>query len=258
MDVTIQKPAFPKSGALAVFARGARLTLSARQADEASGQALTRAVQTSTFNGKKGEVIEVRLPSGLDADRLILVGLGEEPLKPRDFTDLGGKLVAMVQTGGTQALTIALDDQETGGVAAHEAAAELALGARLRGYRFDKYRTREPSEKKPSLKTVTVTADAQGAAEVLFKDLSAVADGVDLSRDLVSEPANVLTPARFADMMQSLESLGCQVEVYGEDDLAAMGFRTMLAVGQGSAAESKLVIIRYAGKSGQSPWWARA
>ncbi|MBK5911597.1 leucyl aminopeptidase [Rhodothalassium salexigens] len=254
MDVKIEKPALPKAGTLAVFARGERLTRAAREADDATGGALTRAVQASSFAGKKSEMIDLLVPQGLDVDRLVLVGLGDDgdpgDLKTRDFAELGGKLVARLSTGGTRALTIALDDDETGGVPAHEAAAELAFGAQLRAWRFDKYRTKEPAEKKPTLKSVVVTTDAQGAAAVRFADLSAVADGVAFTRELTSEPANVLTPAGFAERMERLAALGCSVAVYGENELEEMGFRALLAVGQGSVNESKLVVVKWAGKSG--------
>lgn len=254
MDIAIRKPGLPKTGVMAVFARGNTLTLPAKQVDEAAGHALTRAVQASTFSGKCGEMVEVAMPQGLDLDRLILVGLGEdEALRPRDYTELGGKICARVLTGGPKALTIALDDQVTAGVPAHEAAAELAMGARLRSYRFDKYRTKEPVEKKPTLKSVTVTTDAQAAAEVLFKDLDAVSSGVFLARDLTTEPANTLTPAAFAERIEELRSMGCTVEILDEAALREKGFGALLGVGQGSTAESKVAVIQWPGKSGDGP-----
>src|SRR5690606_41398042 len=126
-------------------------------------------------------------------------------------------------------------------------AARAAFGVRLAAYRFDRYLTREKPEKKPSVTTVRIVTADPAAAEAAFASWSAVADAVTFARDLVSEPANVLYPAEFASRCKALESLGLQVEVLGEAELEKLGMRTLLAVGQGSARESQVVVLRWNG-----------
>ncbi|CCG08431.1 M17 family peptidase N-terminal domain-containing protein [Pararhodospirillum photometricum] len=70
-----------------------------------------------------------------------------------------------------------------------QVAAHVALGARLRSYRFDKYRTKEKPEDKPRLTDVGIHALDPGAAQSAFAPLEALAQGVFLTRNLVSEPA---------------------------------------------------------------------
>jgi len=128
-------------------------------------------------------------------------------------------------------------------------AADVALGARLRSYRFDKYRTREKegTPSRSSIKLAVATGDpASQRAE--FARGAAVADAVFFTRDLVSEPANILYPGSFSERVRKrLSPLGVEVEIFGEAKLAKLGMGALLGVGQGSARETKLVVMQYKG-----------
>ena len=126
-------------------------------------------------------------------------------------------------------------------------AAEMAYGAMLASYRFDKYRTKEKETTKPSLKTITFHVGNFTAARKTYRGLGKILDGVFFTRDLVSEPANVIYPDSLAKQARSLEKLGVKVEVMGESRLKSLGAGALLAVGQGSARESKMVIMRWMG-----------
>jgi len=126
-------------------------------------------------------------------------------------------------------------------------AAEMAFGARLRAYRFDKYLTKEKDEDKPSLEQLVFHSDNQGQAKKLFAPKEAVAAGVHFTRDLVSEPPNVLYPAEFAHRVKQLERLGLEVEVLGEAEMTKLGMGSLLAVGQGSIRDSQLVVMKWMG-----------
>jgi len=126
-------------------------------------------------------------------------------------------------------------------------AAHAALGARLAAYRFDKYRTKEKAEVKPSIASLEVVTASSEAASAAFAPLAALADAVSFARDLVSEPPNVLYPAEFARRAKSLESLGLQVEILGEAEMAKLGMGSLLGVGQGSVRESQLAVLKWNG-----------
>jgi leucyl aminopeptidase len=79
-----------------------------------------------------------------------------------------------------------------------------------------------------------------------------VADGVFFSRDLISEPGNIVYPETLAEAAQGLEQLGVEVEVLGEKEMKKLGMGALLGVGQGSARESKLVVMQWRGASGKS------
>jgi leucyl aminopeptidase len=203
---------------------------------------LGAAVAASRYTGAKGQTLDVLGPSGTEAARLVVVGAG----KPEAFDALGAEHAAASAYNTVKASGLATLRVELAEVSA-ELAAHAALGVRLASYRFDKYRTKEPAEKKPSItKTQIVTADVD-AALAAFAPLAALADAVAFTRDLVSEPANVLYPAEFARRVKALESLGLEVEVLGEPEMHKLGMGALLGVGQGSVRESQLAVIRWNG-----------
>ena len=128
-----------------------------------------------------------------------------------------------------------------------ELTAAVAMGAALRSYRFDRYRTKEKPEKKPTIATVEIAVDDVAAAKAAFGPLSALADGVIFTRDLVSEPANILYPVEFARRVKDLEKLGAKVEILGEAEMEKLGMGSLLGVGQGSVRESQLAVIQWMG-----------
>lgn len=82
---------------------------------------------------------------------------------------------------------------------------------------------------------------------------AAVAEGVFFTRDLINEPANVLTTSDFADRLLAMREIGLEVEVLDEDQLAELGMRALLAVGQGSESPSKVVVMRWNGGGDEAP-----
>jgi leucyl aminopeptidase len=201
-----------------------------------------RAAAASRFTGGKGQTLDILAPEGTPAQRLVLVGAG----KAEAFDALGAEQAAAtayaaVKASGLEALRVELP------VSDPQLAARAALGVRLAAYRFDKYRTKEPAEKKPSVVLTQVSGGEPDAALAAFPPHAALADAVAFTRDLVSEPANVLYPAEFARRVKALETLGLEVEVLGEDAMRELGMGSLLGVGQGSVRESQLVVIRWNG-----------
>jgi leucyl aminopeptidase len=233
----------PKDGAVAVAAfSGAVLSEAAAALDIALGGAIARAVAGSRFNGEDGQALELIAPAGIAAARVLLCGVGA--------ADKAGAAVAetfaagayrAVKTSGVKSLDIVVPGREA------ESAARAAFGVRLAAYRFDKYRTTEKADKKPSVATVRILCDDPKAAKKAYKPLDALADGVIFTRDLVSEPANILHPEEFARRVKKLEKLGLKVEILGEKEMEKLGMGALLGVGQGSVRESQLVVIQWQG-----------
>ncbi len=142
-----------------------------------------------------------------------------------------------------------------GGALKPERVADLALGVRLRAYAFDRYKTkRKEGEEKAAEVKVTIAVAGVGAVEKAYRSRDAVADGVVLARDLVNEPANVLFPEEFARRAGDLKKLGVEVEVLDVAAMKKLGMNALLGVGQGSAHESRIVIMRWnGGKRGAAP-----
>ncbi len=82
--------------------------------------------------------------------------------------------------------------------------------------------------------------------------MAAVAEGVFFTRDLVNEPANVLTTDDFAARLAAMQELGLEVEILEEEDLAKLGMGALLGVGQGSESPSKVVVMQWNGGGKES------
>jgi leucyl aminopeptidase len=248
-EISFAKPSLPKSGALAVLLPEDGLDTALADLDQATGGAASKAASAASFTGRKGQSCPILAPSGTGLSRLVLIGLG----KAGDLTAFG-----VEDAGGAAYSAMANDaagtiDARGAGALGAEAATRAALGAVLRSYRFDKYRTKEKPEDKPKLAKLVVMSDEATKAKAAWPAARAVADGVFLARDLVSEPPNVLTPAEMADRCLALKSLGLTVEVLGPKEMKKLGFGALLGVAQGSANEPRMVVMQWHGAGGGKP-----
>ncbi len=237
----------PKGGTFVVFV-GADLKASPRVA-ALLGEAAARieaAAKTARFHGKTQTSLDILEPSGVDAARLLVVGVAPgKDGKPIDFPTLGGFVFGKL--GAAKSVEVAFEapagDWDGG------AAADFALGMRLRAYRFDKYKTvkknGEDSDDTPPSITIATTHFA--AARAAAPARTAVAAGVELARDLVNEPPNALYPEAFAERASALKGLGVEVDVLDEKAMTKLGMGALLGVGQGSKRESRLVVMRWRG-----------
>jgi leucyl aminopeptidase len=162
MRIAFSETALPTQGALAVgVLQGRVLTASAEKIDKATGGALRRAMKAGRFKGGAGQAFDLIGLSGTRLNRVIVYGLG----KASDLTDikleaLGGRMVKRFNAAAVTTGTIAVDPVRGGKLKTADMAARVAMGARLGSYRFDRYRTKEPADKKPTLRTLTVTTRA--------------------------------------------------------------------------------------------------
>jgi leucyl aminopeptidase len=132
---------------------------------------------------------------------------------------------------------------------------DLALGIELRAYAFDRYKTKRDDEEQQARELkLTIAVHDVAAAKKAFAASKPIAQGVVLARDLVNEPANVLTPEEFARRTNSLKKLGAAVEILHPAQMKKLKMNALLGVGQGSRHESRTVIMRWnGGKRGASP-----
>jgi leucyl aminopeptidase len=257
MKIAFAKPELPGSGTLVVgVLEEHRLTHTAQLVDKQTKGAIARALSVGRFEGRPDEQLAILAPQGIGAGRILLVGLGKaEALDSLALQAIGGRVVAALNAAGEHTVSIAADEVAGLKLSLADVAAHIAFGARLRSYRFDKYRTREKPEQKPTLKRFVVMSEDPAAAKRAFEPLEKVGEGVFLTRDLVSEPANVIFPESLAEETKKLSALGVEIEVLGEKQMKKLGMGALLGVGQGSTHESQLVIMRWqgAGDSKQRP-----
>ncbi|MHC2000823.1 leucyl aminopeptidase [Methylobacterium sp. CM6241] len=205
---------------------------------------VARAAASERFKGKSLTSLALPAPAGLDADRLLVIGLGSEKDRAKiDWPALGG--YAASKLSGRQA-HVALD--WPGASVSPANAADFTLGARLRVYSFDRYKTKKkPEGEEGRVTALTLMVADPSGAEAAAKQSEAVAGGVLLARELINEPPNVLYPEEFARRAEELTKLGVEVEVLGPGKLEALGMGALLAVAQGSTREARVVVMRWNG-----------
>ncbi len=249
MRVSFSKVTSPQSGALVVTAlEGGKLTPSGIAVDKKSGGAVKKAIKGGKFSGSKGQTIEILAPRGTRADRILVVGLGDAAKLGRAAArSAGSAIVAKLLRSGLKTAAIAVDAVKGAQLDELELAAEIAYGAKLRSYNFDKYYKRKRADHRSSLTMFTVMTENPDEVRKAFSPLNKVADGVVLARNLVSEPGNVIYPQSLAAEALKLEKQGVTVEVLGEKKMSELGMGALLAVGQGSAQESQLIVMEWNG-----------
>lgn len=212
-----------------------------------------KASTVGEFSGKSASVLDIVAPHGSPFDRITVIGLGKPAtLTAHDWLRVGGIAAGSVKTGSKLAIYI-----DAPGIAMDgEKAANLALGMLLRAYSFDNYKTKKKDEDDKSAKAVNVTivtADP-AAAKAAFVAAQAVADGVNLARELVNLPPNVLGPVEFAAKAKELEKLGVEVEILTEKEMKKLGMGALLGVAQGSVKPPRIAVMHWkGGKAKEQP-----
>ena len=217
---------------------GAGLDAAARRADRAMKGALSRLLESDAFARlDPGQTLSLAAPAGLAAEAVVVTKLAGRP--GDEAARRAG--AALARAAGGQAMTIL--------AGARPEAAEIALGYALGAYRFSAYLT-SPEAARPlaGAARMLVTRPERRAGEAARG--AALSEGVWFARDLVNEPANILTTRDFADRLGAMEALGLEIELLDEAALEALGMRALLAVAQGSAQPARVVAMRWRGGEG--------
>ena len=223
------------------------LSAAAKMIDETQNGLITNCLKNhGNFKGKNGQTISIATTD----THVTLLGLGKpEKLDALTFETLGGKLLKTLKTTGVKAIEIHVEGiEDLQEITTAEIAAHLALGLKLKSYRFDKYKSQNKKDTPIEIEEISIITDAHSAATKLYETYSAVAEGVFFARDLVNEPPNTLHPESYADLItKELKPLGVDVEILDEKKMQKMGFHALLSVGQGSIRESRVAIMRWNG-----------
>ena len=120
-------------------------------------------------------------------------------------------------------------------------------GIKLKSYKFEKYKTKKD---KGDISINTVGKNIPNNKDQL--KFSSIEKGTFYTRDLVSEPGNILHPDEYAKRIKSLRKFGLKIKIYNDSELKKLGMNTLLGVGQGSIRGSYLVTMEWNGKKDRS------
>ena len=208
------------------------------------------ALQRQRFEGDSGSAAELFVDDGGNTRRLLVVGLGKDAKPGASAEKLGGTAVSRLLKSGETKAVIDLSGMDFDA----DSAARVALSAALRAWRYDRYHTKLKDKHKPTLKTVTIVGAGDGAAQRWKGRWEPVAEGIDLTRGLVTEPANIIYPESFVDRCRELSKLGIEMDVLDGKQMKELGMGALLGVAQGSVRDPRLLVLRWnGGKDGEAP-----
>ena len=163
-----------------------------------------------------------------------------------DFEKLGSKLYVFLKDNKIENSIIVDSNNSLSSVQLEK----ILHGAQLKSYDFSVYKTEK--KKKDVNINLSVVGKNTKKTNLLRNKLNALLDGVFLTRDLVSEPGNILHPDEYAKRITKLRKFGLKVTVYDQKRLKKLGFNALLGVGQGSIRGSYLVTIEWNGNKNKS------
>ncbi|MFK4872436.1 leucyl aminopeptidase [Novosphingobium sp. ZW T3_23] len=215
-------------------------------------QVLVEGAKASRFSGKAGQIFEGFVERDGKTVRVALAGIGAADAADRKgaVERAGAAVVGKYLTSGETAVTL---DLTGAGLSADEAAGVL-LGAVLRAWRLDTYRTKLAEDAKPSLVDIAVVGAPEGT-EAVWGVEQAIVEGVSFTRELVTEPANIIYPESFVARVEAkVAGSGLKVRVLDEKEMAELGMGSLLGVAQGSVRPARLLVLEWmGGTAGEAP-----
>jgi leucyl aminopeptidase len=232
-----------------------KLTGGAAALDNKGG--IGAALKSGDISGKSGTTLLMRGCDGVTAERILLVGLGKEgPVSSKDFSGAAQAAARVLATLGAADAVLALPFDGVKERAPSWAIQAAVLAARDNGYRFDQMKSK-PEAKPAGVKKIALAAEAGGAAaaKAALAQAVALANGMDLTRDLGNLPANVCTPTYLANTAKQLASqFGLGVEVLDRKQLQALKMGSFLSVTNGTEEPPKFIVLKHmGGKTKEAP-----
>ena len=237
----------PQAGAIVIPLRDSG-ELAGRGAglDAGTRSAIERALASAEFDYKAKSKLSLR---GIGPwSQILVIGTGADPLTAASLQDIGGLAVQETKKadGPVALLAGGLAPNVTG------AAAHVAAGAGLGGYSFDRYKFVDPAKPKSAGRDAPltiVTADARAAEQAFARDGTALTEAVAFTRDLITEPSNVVYPEVFVERARAaFRGVGnVTIEVLDVPAMERLGMGSILAVGKGSARPPRMMIVQYRG-----------
>jgi len=251
-------------------AAGVELTMPVRVIDKVSGGAIARLLKAGDFDAKAGSTLLLRDLQGIPSSRVLLVGCGpKEGFTEKVYADaVRAATKAMAGLKGVKRVSSYLTELAVGDRSGEWKLQTHVLACREVLYRFERFKTRKDNGKAEDPKTAAKPAKSprpEGpslqAIEVLLPgdmrptdapkvitDAQALANGLELTKDLGNLPPNLCTPTHLANTAKALgRQFRLKVDVLDRAAMEKLGMNALLAVSQGSAQPPQFVVIHHNG-----------
>jgi leucyl aminopeptidase len=225
------------------------LSAAAETLDRASKGSVREVVRRGDMEGKLGSTLLLYRVPGVAAERVLLVGLGDEAaLREREYREAARAAVKAAQETGAGSATLCFTEIRVGRRDSAWKARQVALVAAECTYRFE-YMKSKKNDPRP-LANIELLAAARDAAAVArgLRQGAAIGAGMSLAKDLGNLPGNVCTPTYLAEQARKIaREWKLELEVLARKDMEKLGMGSLLSVAQGSRQPPKLIVLNYAG-----------
>ena len=216
-------------------------------ADEALGGRIRELIELGDFKGKMKDTSLLYTRGAMKTARVLLVGLGAyHELTVEKVRQGAGHAAKHVRDIGLKTATFLIPDEVPDAGNMVQAAAEAIL---LSLYQFNQHKTVQEDDDEKALESITFLAESEPSQPTVERAVQrgqTIAEGTILARDLSNQPANHLTPTQLAEKAEAVAAdSGLRCEVFDKATLEEKGFRTLLAVAQGSVEEPRFIILEY-------------
>ena len=205
-------------------------------------------IDAGEVTGKYLELTLIHHPQGMVARRVLLAGAGKaEKFDAAQLRRLSGAAVRLLKSKAVKKIVLALDPAQANA----ENVAAGVEGAILGDFEPDRYKT---DDDKKSVDSFTVVVEGGLANLAAAADRGRIlAEAQNFTRDLVNQPANLLTPMGMAEAARKMAAeyhLDC--EILDREQMEKLGMGALLGVAQGSAEPPALSVVRYKPAEGES------
>jgi leucyl aminopeptidase len=224
------------------------LTSAAARVDSAAGGAIKRQVESGDITGKAGSTAVLFAPEGVHAKRVLVIGLGtQKTFDAARFQKVNLEAARALTRLPIDSAVSFLAEVDVPGRDAAWRVRTAALAADHATYRYTA--TFKPREKSSQPELTSVAFAGADHAQTGVDQAAAIAEGVRFARELANLPPNICNPAYIAEQATTFanahDSVSCAV--LDHEEMAKLGFGSLLAVGRGSANKPKLVVLEYKG-----------
>jgi leucyl aminopeptidase len=236
-----------------------QLTPLAEQLDKSSKGALQRILKRGDMNGESGQQLLVYDLPGIKAERILLIGLGKQgDFGRKQYTESVSTAVNSLNEKHAMEAIWGLCETLNGDFSLTQVIRESVISAEASLYKFNATKSEVKKIQRPLTRLALFLHDRRHlkAAQKALSQACAIADGIELTKNLANLPGNICTPSYLADQAQKLghNETRLKVRILDEKQMAKLGMGALLSVARGSRQPAKLIIMEYSGgKPGSKP-----
>jgi leucyl aminopeptidase len=229
----------------------AKLSTEASFLQKNSSTNLKDLYSSGEFKGNNGELISIYQPTK-KIGKAILLGFGDKKkVSISSFRQALTALAKELKESQTRDITLFIDDIKVDNWSSEEKARACAQALVYSRYHFTRCKSDKPKEKSKKSPSVIYSSSDGRAASKGLKTGQAIAEGMNVARELGNLPGNICTPSYLASEARKLGRKHSQLKtkILSEKQMKSLGMGSLLSVSAGSKEPAQLIIMEYQGAS---------